>query len=47
MIRLESVTANNRYEIHQLLKEFKKSSESMRNLTDYLQRDPSSPFYGK
>ncbi|VAX15462.1 Paraquat-inducible protein B [hydrothermal vent metagenome] len=47
MIRLESVTANNRYELHQLLKEFRKTSESMRNLTDYLQRDPSSPFYGK
>ena len=47
MIRLESVAANNRYEIHQLLKEMRKSSESMRNLTDYLQRDPSSLFYGK
>jgi len=47
MMRLESVTANNRYELHQLLKESRKTSESMRNLTDYLQRDPSSPFYGK
>lgn len=47
MMRLESVTANNRYELHQLLKEFRKTSESMRNLTDYLQRYPSSPFYGK
>ncbi len=47
MIRLESVAANNRYEIHQLLKEMRKSSESMRNLTDHLQRDPSSLFYGK
>ncbi len=47
MIRLENVAANNRYEIQLLLKEFRKSSESMRNLTDYLQRDPSSPLYGK
>ena len=47
MIRLESVAANNRYELNQVLKEVKKSSESMRNLTDYLQRDPSSPFFGK
>lgn len=47
LIRLENVAANNRYEFHLLLKEFRKSSESMRNLTDYLQRDPSSPFYGK
>jgi len=47
MIRLESVAANNRYELNQVLKEVKKTSESMRNLTDYLQRDPSSPFYGK
>ncbi len=45
--QLENVAANNRYEIHQLLKEVIKSSESIRNLTDYLQRDPSSPFYGK
>lgn len=47
MIRLESVAANNSYELNQVLKEAKKTSESMRNLTDYLQRDPSSPFFGK
>lgn len=47
MIRLEDVAANNRYEIHQALEEFRKSSESLRNLLDHLQRDPSSPLYGK
>ncbi len=47
MIQLQTVTANNKYELNQLLKEFRKTSEALRNLTDYLQRNPSSIFYGK
>lgn len=47
ILRLENVAANNRYEIHQVLDEIKKTSESLRNLLDHLQRDPSSALYGK
>lgn len=47
ILRLENVAANNRYEIHQVLEEIKKTSESLRNLLDHLQRDPSSALYGK
>ena len=47
LIRLENVAANNRYEIHLVLEEIKKTSESLRNLLDHLQRDPSSALYGK
>jgi paraquat-inducible protein B len=47
MKSLENVTANNRYELNKLLKEYRKMSEAIRDLSDYLQRDPSSLFYGK
>jgi ABC-type transporter Mla subunit MlaD len=47
MKSLENVTANNRYELNKLLKEYRKMSEAVRDLSDYLQRDPSSLFYGK
>ena len=47
IVSLDNVTANNRYEIHQLLKELKTTSGSIRNLTDYLERNPSSMIIGK
>lgn len=47
IVSLDNVTANNRYEIHLLLKELKTTSQSIRNMTDYLERNPSSMIIGK
>lgn len=47
VVNLDNVTANNRYEIHLLLKELKTTSRSIRNMTDYLERNPSSMIIGK
>jgi paraquat-inducible protein B len=47
MARLDNTVANDRYELQVALKEFAEANRSMRNLLDYLQRNPGSLIHGK
>lgn len=47
MTSLENAIANDRYNLQVALKEFTDANRAMRNLLDYLQRDPGSLIHGK
>ena len=45
--RLENMAAEDRYELRLMLKDISEAARAMRELADYLERNPSSIIYGK
>ena len=47
MARMESIAMDDRYEMRMALQEIAKASRAMRQLADFIQREPRSLIYGK
>jgi len=44
---LDNIAANNRYEIHQVLKEITYSAQALKRLAEYIEEHPSDVIFGK
>jgi len=44
---LDNIAVNNRYEIHEVLKEFSYSARALKRLAEYLEEHPSDIIFGK